>query len=158
MIKLYKSYILKEINEIKEKDIDILKAISIFKVFYIAPISCNIAEWYASGKLFMVFYYKTELSKEIIMYHKLNYGSLMYGLSEILNRGIKHTYYIEEKIIKYSIELIDNLGRPTISQDFNQDFELTEYRVYQYNDAGEEVGIKIFYPNSWTIHEEDSIM
>lgn len=131
---------------------------SFYEAFYSQELSCEVVEAYYVNTILSVYYFYPLLNEEIKEFHSKKYGRVKFVLCDRINRSVKYTYIPETEIVGYSIISYDTYENPIISQDFNQDFELTEYRVYQYNNAGEEVGIKIFYPNSWTIHEEDSIM
>ena len=131
---------------------------SFYETFYSQELNCEVVEAYYVSTILSVYYFSPLLNEEIKEFHSKKYGRVKLVLCERINRSVKYTYIPKNEIVGYSIISYDTDENPTISHDFNRNFELTEYRVYQYNEQGEEIGIKIFYPDNWTIHEEDSIM
>lgn len=158
MKKKYLTFLLKESECIK--DSDITNHSFFFESEFNESLNCTIAKAISNGKTVRVFYYSNTIEERMVAkYHQDSYPSVpMFSIYKNKNNGYLLKNFWEGTLSGYFLKTYHDDGKSKISQDFNQDFELTEYRVYQYNDAGEEVGIKIFYPDSWTIHEEDSIM
>ena len=154
MEKYYKSYNLKSFNEV---DIYFIKEMQFgVKVFTPPALNIKIGEVIDDRyKVSFVIYYDKRLSDKIKDYHKEKYGeNILLGICEDLPNGTKISFYRDNKILKYSIDIYHDDGKPKIRQEFNENFELVEYYQSVYNADGEVIQEKVFYADSWTIHVE----
>jgi hypothetical protein len=157
MEKYYKSYYLRDFNIV---DINFVRQMQFgVKVLILEELGLIIAEVLGDKMdISFVVYYSDVNFEKIKNYHKDNYGqNTLMGVCDELFNGTKTCFYRDDKIIKYSINTYFEDGKPKLRQEFNTDFELTEYVQSIYDDFGNLIKEKIFYSDSWTIHTEKII-
>jgi hypothetical protein len=153
MNKYYKSYFLIDSNVLTESEA--MQATYLYNTFYSEELDCMIAEHLdEQRKIIRVLYTAHALTDELFNFHNTTYGPIRLVLSEQLKRGVKMTFFNGREILLYAIATFNTDGSSHLFQEFNSDFELLEYKEKIYGENREQVLEKIFFANSWTIHEE----
>ncbi|MDR0230033.1 MAG: hypothetical protein LBI72_13380 [Flavobacteriaceae bacterium] len=151
----YKSYYLKEFNIVEKEYVE--KGKGGIRSFYVDSLGIYIGEYVNSdNKIIDVIYYSRSCTAEIQDYHNNEYDlDTLMVICEELQSGVKLCTYNKGVILGYSIILYNEAGQESIFQTFDIDFKLVEYRELCSNSLGDLVLQKIFFANSWVIHEED---
>lgn len=158
MEQYYKSYYLKEHNKV---EINFVREMQFgLKVFTSEKLGIRVGEMINDRMdVSYVIYYNDVNSKAIQQYHESNYPeNTLMGICEELSNGTKISYYIKSRVVKYSVDVFYEDGKPKLRQEFNENFELVEYVQSIYDEQDNLVQEKIFYADSWTIHTEKMIL
>jgi hypothetical protein len=154
MKKYYKSNFITDDNLISKEEVE--KIGHHYEVEYSIKTGNLFAKFFVKNQLLSVTYYDTKFDSDLYNYSKDNFGEIKIIIWKNISIYTKRTeIYNEGKLSSIWILKYDENNRLNISILLNNEDILIEYRKHIYDDNGIQIKEKIFFADTWTIHEEN---
>jgi hypothetical protein len=153
MKKYYKSNFITDDNLISKEEVE--KLGHHYEVEYSTKTKNLIAKFFVKDQLVSVTYYDIKFDTDLYEYSKDNFGVTKIIIWKNISPNSKRTdIYNGGELSSIWIFKYDENNRLDISILLNSEEILIEYIKHIYNDNGIQIKEKIFFADTWTIHEE----